>query len=62
MTPTTIAIMIATMEAEAEALAREAVRNTAYTFIHKPIDLDYLLTLLNRLHRQQTSAAVRKPL
>ena len=61
VTPTAIAIMIANMEAEAEALAREAVRNTAYTFIHKPIDIDYLLTLLNRIHRQQTSAAVRKP-
>lgn len=61
VTPTAIAIMIANMEAEAEALAREAVRNTAYTFIHKPIDIDYLLTLLNRVHRQQTSAAVRKP-
>lgn len=61
VTPTAIAIMIANMEAEAEALAREAVRNTAYTFIHKPINLDYLLNLLDRIHRQQTSAAVRKP-
>lgn len=61
VTPTAIAIMIATMEAEAEALAREAVRNTAYTFIHKPLDLDHLLNLLDKLHRQQASAAVRKP-
>lgn len=61
ITPTAIAIMIANMEAEAEALAREAVRNTAYTFIHKPINLDYLLNLLDRVRRQQTSAAVRKP-
>jgi DNA-binding NtrC family response regulator len=61
ITPTAIAIMIANMEAEAEALAREAVRNTAYTFIHKPINLDYLLNLLDRVHRQQTSSAVRKP-
>lgn len=61
VTPTAIAIMIANMEAEAEALAREAVRNTAYTFIHKPINLDYLLALLDRVRRQQTSAAVRKP-
>lgn len=61
VTPTAIAIMIANMEAEAEALAREAVRNTAYTFIHKPIDLEYLLNLLERIHRQQTSSVVRKP-
>lgn len=61
VTPTAIAIMIANMEAEAEALAREAVRNTAYTFIHKPIDLNYLLNLLSRVHRQHTSASVRKP-
>jgi two-component system, NtrC family, response regulator HydG len=61
ITPTAIAIMMANMEAEAEALAREAVRNTAYTFINKPINLDYLLTLLDRVRRQQTSSAVRKP-
>jgi two-component system, NtrC family, response regulator HydG len=61
VTPTAIAIMIATMEAEAEALARSAVRQTAYTFIHKPINLDDLLELLDTLHRQQSSAALRKP-
>lgn len=62
VTPTAIAIMIATMEAEAQALARAAVHQTAYTFIHKPINLDDLLDLLATLHRQQSSAAVRKPL
>ena len=41
----------------APQLVREAVRNTAYTFIHKPINLDYLLNLLDRVHRQQTSSA-----
>ena len=55
-------LMIATMEAEAEALARAAVHQTAYTFIHKPINLDALLDVLATLHRQQSSAALRKPL
>lgn len=62
VTPTAVAIMIANPEAESEALAREAVRCTAYTFIHKPINSVSLLNLLTRLYRQQTSAAVRKPI
>jgi DNA-binding NtrC family response regulator len=61
VTPTTVAIMITGMEAEFERLAREAVRQTAYTFIHKPLDVDHLLDLLLRLKRQRISDALRKP-
>jgi two-component system response regulator HydG len=61
VTSTTVAIMITGMEAEFERLAREAVRQTAYTFIRKPLDVDHLLGLLLRLKRQRISDALRKP-
>ena len=61
ITSTTIAIMITGMNAEFERLAHEAVRQTAYTFVRKPLDVDHLLGLLARLKRQRISDALRKP-
>ena len=43
LTPTAVAIMISGMEEEFERIAREAVRKTAYTIVHKPLDIDHLL-------------------
>ena len=61
MTPTTIAIMITGRDAAFERLAREAIRQSAYTFVRKPLDVDHLLGLLARLKRQRISDALRKP-
>ncbi len=61
ITPTAVAIMITGMEEEFERLAMEAVRQTAYTMIRKPLDLDYLLTLLRKIKGQSASNAIRKP-
>ena len=61
ITPTAVAIMISGMEEEFERLALEAVRRTAYTVIRKPIDLDYLLAMLQRIDAQRISNAVKKP-
>jgi len=61
LTPTAVAIMITDMGEEFERLAREAVSQTAYTFIRKPLDIDYLLGILARLTRQRASNAIRKP-
>jgi DNA-binding NtrC family response regulator len=61
ITPTTVAIMIAGREEEFERLAREAVQQTAYTMLRKPLDIDSLLALLQRIARQRVSGVVNKP-
>ncbi len=61
VTPDTVAIMISGMEEEFEAIAREAVRRTAYTIIKKPLDLDHVLALLERITSQRVSHHLRKP-
>jgi len=61
ITPTTIAIMMSGLEDELEKLAQEAVQQTAYTILQKPLDLDHLLQLLKRISVQQVSNAIHKP-
>ena len=61
ITPSSVAIMISGLEDEFERLAREAVRQTAYTIIHKPLHLDNLLLLLKRITGQKISNAISKP-
>lgn len=61
ITPSAVAIMITGMEEEFERVAREAVRQTAYTFIRKPLDLDFVTSLLSRLSSQRISDAIQKP-
>ena len=61
ITPKSVAIMMTGMEEEFERLAREAVRQTAYTMIRKPLDLDRLLALLQKIKGQTASNVIRKP-
>lgn len=61
ITPTAVAIMITGMEKEFEDIAREAVRRTAYTIVRKPLDVDYVLALLERLTGRRASGDMRKP-
>ncbi len=61
ITPTSAAIMITGMEAEFEQLAREAVRRNAYTFVRKPLEIDYVLGLLERITSRRASGDARKP-
>lgn len=61
ITPSAVAIMVSGLNAEAERIAREAVQQTAYTMVHKPINLDHLFDLLQKLTRQQLSGDVHKP-
>jgi DNA-binding NtrC family response regulator len=58
--PTAIAIMITAMEEEFERIAPEAIRRTAYTITHKPLDIDRVLGPLRRISGQRASAHVRK--
>ena len=61
ITPTAVAIMITGMEAEFEALAEEAVRRNAYTVVRKPLEIDLVLGLLQRIVRRHASGDARKP-
>lgn len=61
VTPSSVAIMVSGMEEEFERLAREAVKQTAYTIVHKPLDLDELFALLKRITGQRISNAISKP-
>ena len=61
ITPTAVAIMITGMEAEFEAMADEAVRRNAYTIVKKPLEIDYVLRLLQRIVQRRASGDARKP-
>lgn len=61
MTTTAVAVMITGLEEEFLRLAEEAVRQTAYTIVRKPLDLDMILGLLKRITEQHTAGEIRKP-
>jgi len=61
ITPRAVAIMITGMEEEFERLAREAVHRNAYTIVKKPLELDHVLGLLERIGGRQASGDTRKP-
>jgi len=61
ITPTAVAIMISDMEKEFEEIAREAVRRNAYTIVRKPLDIDHILDLLQRITRKRITGDERKP-
>ncbi|MGE0680169.1 MAG: response regulator [Candidatus Binatia bacterium] len=61
ITPSAIAVMVTGLEAEFERIAQEAVRQTAYTVLRKPLDLDHLLAMLERIRGQRASGEIRKP-
>ncbi len=61
ITPTTVAILMTDLKAEFEQIAKETISQTAYTVLKKPLDLDDLLGLLQRITGQQASGEIRKP-
>ncbi len=61
VTPNALAIMIYGKDEEFEMLAREAVRRTAYSVIRKPLDLDHVLAMIERITGQRASNHLRKP-
>lgn len=61
ITPSAVAIMISGREEEFLRIAREAVQQTAYTFLTKPLDVDHLVGLLRQIGGQQVSGGLRKP-
>ncbi|MBC8218831.1 MAG: response regulator [Planctomycetes bacterium] len=61
VTPTAVAIMISGMEKEFEEIAKEAVRRNAYTIVRKPLDIDHILGMLQRITSKRISGDNRKP-
>ncbi len=61
ITPRAVAVMVTGLEEEFERIAQEAVRQTAYTILKKPLEIDPLLSMLDRIRGQQVSGEIRKP-
>ncbi len=61
ITPTSVTIMLAETDPQFIEQAEEAVRRSAYTFLRKPLDLEYLLRLLEHIQRQLYSNMTDKP-
>ena len=61
ITPTSVAIMLAETDEDFIEQAQEAVEQSAYTFLHKPLDMEALLEILDRIARQQHSDFIEKP-
>ena len=61
LTPSSVAIMISGRESEFLEIAKEAVRRTAYTVVHKPLDMDHVLSLLQRVTQQRAADHIVKP-
>ncbi len=61
ITPTSITILFAETEDASLKQAEEAVRQCAYTFLEKPLDIDKLLLILSTIKKQQNSNLLEKP-
>ena len=61
ITPTSIAIMLAETDKTFLQQAEEAVKQNAYTFLSKPLDLDRLMAILEAVERQRNSNFIEKP-
>ena len=61
ITPTSVTIMLAETDENFLKQAEEAVKQNAYTFLKKPLDLDKLLSILDRIQRHLVSDYLEKP-
>jgi len=61
ITPAAVAIMMTGPDEQSEQLACQAVRQTAYTIVRKPLELDNLLSLMRRIEQDRASDVIRKP-
>lgn len=61
ITPTSVTIMLAETDETFLKQAEEAVKQNAYVFLEKPLNLDRLLSILDRIQRHQVSDLFEKP-
>lgn len=59
--PDVTAIMITGYRQTANKLAREAVENSAYTCLYKPLNMEKLITMLNDITRGKEKGNLKKP-
>ena len=57
-----VTVIVATgFPEEMGKLAKEAVKQSAYTWLSKPLDMDKLLSLLDRIKEQKAKGKLEKP-
>jgi DNA-binding NtrC family response regulator len=61
ISPDSITILFTEAKKESIEIAKEAVRQNAYTYIEKPVNIDKLLSTLDTIKQQQRSNFVQKP-
>jgi len=59
--PNTTAIMITGYRQTTHALIKEALKNSAYTCLYKPLDMDKLITMLNDITLGKEKGNLKKP-
>jgi len=59
--PNVVAIIISGYLQEMSELARQAIRESAYTCLEKPINMDKLVELLERIREQKARGTLEKP-
>jgi len=59
--PDVVAIMITGYQQEMSELAQQAVQKNAYTCLEKPIDVDELVVLIERIKEQRDKGVLEKP-
>ena len=58
--PTMVAIIITGHLAEMRQLARQAAENSAYACLEKPLDIDQLMAIIERIERQKQDGTINK--
>jgi len=59
--PKITAIMTTGFKNTTRELVKEAVQNSAYTCLYKPLDMDKLLTMLNDIVKSKEKGNLKKP-
>jgi len=59
--PNVLAIMITGYRQEMSELAQQALKESAYTCLEKPVDMDKLVELLERIKEQKDEGTLKKP-
>ena len=59
--PAITAVMMTGYRQEVEELMEEALAESAYTCLYKPLDMDKVIALIEEISRQKTSGTLRKP-
>ncbi len=59
--PTMVAIIITGHLAEMAQLAQRATEQSAYACLEKPLDIDRLISMLERIERQKQDGTINKP-